>query len=286
LSKIYKAEAATCPSGRCPGSDKPRLRKKSANVVLKALIAEVPVHCPNGLRFGAHDLAEADPEGCPFTGTSAEVDAHFDSCPFKLEMCTCGAELRPSEKAAHKGECADVLVRCPFAGCGAMHNRGNAAAHEMEAAVHHARSEREERQRLQSLLAAGGEFEKAAHAEIKQATASKDSARIMTIMDTFRQNEDIVRRACAALATICGCAEEQVKADEAGAVVAVVDAMKLHAGSAVVQVEAITALYRITANNADNTARAGSANRLFQLRSNRLIDIDICENEMHVVNGK
>ena len=66
-------------------------------------------------------------------------------------------------------------MRCRFAGCGAMHKRGEAAKHEKEAGEHHARSERNERMPVLSQLAASSEFVKAAPAEIAQATASKDA---------------------------------------------------------------------------------------------------------------
>ena len=260
-SNWFTGPSNLCPIGRCPGSNNPRLDQKGINFVIKAQIDELPVHCVNGLREARHGW-KADPEGCPFTGTASEVDAHFDSCPFKLVACSfeCGAELRPSEKAAHEAECGDTRVRCPFAGCGVMHKRRHAARHQKKAGENHARHEREKRQRLQSLLATGGAFLNTAREEIKQAIASKDTARIVDILDTFRQNADIARRACAALETVVGFDDaEQVKAGEAGAVVAVVDAMKVHAGSAVVQEQACSALVRITATNDDNTAKAGSA---------------------------
>ena len=260
-SNWFTGPSNLCPIGRCPGSNNPRLDQKGINFVIKAQIDELPVHCVNGLREARHGW-KADPEGCPFTGTPAEVEAHFDSCPFQLVACgfKCGAELRTGEKAAHEAECGDTLVRCRFAGCGAMHKRGEAAQHEKEAGEHHARSERDERMRVLSQLAASSEFVKAAPAEIAQATASKDTARIVAILDTFRQNADIARLACAALVTVAGYdAAERVKAGEAGAVVAVVDAMKVHAGSADVQEQACTALYQNTANDADNKVASGSA---------------------------
>ena len=94
-----------------------------------------------------------------------------------------------------------MLVQCRFAGCGEMHKRREAARHQKKAGEHHARSERNERLRVMSQLAASSDFVKAAPAEIAQATASKDTARIVVILDTFRQNADIARLACAALVT-------------------------------------------------------------------------------------
>jgi hypothetical protein len=83
------------------------------------------VYCRYGLREDGRGEWVPDAEGCP-------------------------AQLCRADAAAHEAACEHALEACPFAGCGVQRRRRDADAHDAEAAVAHARGEREARLRLEA----------------------------------------------------------------------------------------------------------------------------------------
>ena len=162
------------------------------NFVLQGLVAKLPVHCRNGVREGPRGTWEADPEGCPMTMKASEMEAHEASCPHKPVPCRwqCGEELPPRELAAHFAECADIVVRCTFVGCSAMHRRGDAEKHQKEAAELHARCEREDKRQLLSKLGRCNEIVNAAKAIVARATKAADVGLLVAALQLCPHRED------------------------------------------------------------------------------------------------
>lgn len=97
--------------------------------VIQNLVSQLRVRCRFGLREGERGLWEVDSEGCQ-------------------------AQLALGNAETHEAACGFAFLRCAFAGCGAELRRRDVDAHDAEAALVHARGEREARLAGEARLAA------------------------------------------------------------------------------------------------------------------------------------
>ena len=182
--------------------------------------------------------------------------AHEPTCLFKLVACSrgCGTKLRANEMEAHEGECPERMERCSVVGCCAQYKRCDAEKHKQDAAEHHAECKR------QSELASCSKAVTGAVADMKLATSTKNTWQVVALLKTFSHSADVVRPAFAALESIVGGDDEakRVAAGEAGAIEAVVAAMRAHGSNAEVQKQGCWALENM-ACDAENKVKAGSA---------------------------
>ena len=206
--------------------------------------------CRFGVRPGPRGEWDPDSDGCDWTGRASEAEAHEAGCVQKPVPCRwgCGLELLPREAAAHEAACADTVVRCCFAGCNVQHRRQDTNEHAKEAAELHARCERKVRLQLGSC----DEFFPAAGAVITRAAAAKNIGLVVAVLGLCQRNEEVALRACAALADLSNDEGDAVKAGDAGAIEAVVAAMKAYPASADVQECACWALGNMADGAANN----------------------------------
>jgi len=108
-----------CPLARCPASANSQPAELPTAYVIKEMVDALRVYCRYGLRED-EGCWTPDPEGCL-------------------------AHLLREEVAAHEAACAHAFEVCSFAGCGVKRRRRDADAHDVAAAVAHARGEREAR---------------------------------------------------------------------------------------------------------------------------------------------
>ena len=99
------------------------------NFALADTVGDMRIFCRFGLRETAADTWEPDSDGCPHQPRVADASTHDAVCGF-------------------------AIVRCPFAGCGEEMRRSDAAVHDANEAVKHARGERAARVALEARLEA------------------------------------------------------------------------------------------------------------------------------------
>ena len=121
----FTMPAKLCPVARCPASANTQPAALPTQYALKDVIESLRVYCRFGLREDERGAWIPDPEGCP-------------------------AQLSRAEAAAHEAACEHALEACHFAGCGVERRRRDAEAHDAEAAVAHARGERDARLALEA----------------------------------------------------------------------------------------------------------------------------------------
>jgi hypothetical protein len=230
----FTSPARRCPTCRCESSLYfNRVTQLASNYALKSLADSVRLnrncHCRFGVRAGPRGDWEPDPEGCPWTGPASAADVHEAGCVHKPVPCRwgCGLELLPREAGTHEAECADSLVRCRFFGCNVQHKRRDTSEHEKEAAQRHARCEREKRLQLQS-LGEHDEFTRAAAAAISRAKAAKDIGLVVAALRFSYRCARVSDQACIALKALCKNEADQQIAVDAGAIDAVLAAMRAH----------------------------------------------------------
>ena len=121
----FTAPAKRCPVARCPASANSQPATLPSAYALKNMAEALRVYCRYGLREDEHGEWVPDAEGCQ-------------------------AQLCRADVAAHEATCEHALEACPFAGCGVQRRRRDADAHDAEAAVTHARGERDARLALEA----------------------------------------------------------------------------------------------------------------------------------------
>ena len=121
----FNAPAKRCPTARCPASANSQPAAMPTAYAVKNMAEALRVYCRFGLREDARGEWVPDSEGCQVRLSRAEV-------------------------AAHEAACEHALEACPFAGCDVQRRRRDADAHDAEAAVAHARGERDARLALEA----------------------------------------------------------------------------------------------------------------------------------------
>ena len=121
----FNAPAKRCPVARCPASANSQPATLPSAYTVKNLAEALRVYCRYGLREDERGEWVPDAAGCQ-------------------------AQLCRADVAAHEAACEHALEACPFAGCGVQRRRRDADAHDAEAAVAHARGERDARLALEA----------------------------------------------------------------------------------------------------------------------------------------
>ena len=121
----FTAPAKLCPAARCPASKNAKPATLATAWTVKGTADALRVYCRFGLRENERGALVPDPEGRP-------------------------AQLCHGNAAAHEAACEHALEACPFAGCGVQRRRRDADAHDTDAAVAHARGERDARLALEA----------------------------------------------------------------------------------------------------------------------------------------
>ena len=114
-----------CPAARCAASANSQPATLPSAYALKNMAEALRVYCRYGLREDERGVWVPNSEGCQ-------------------------AQLCRADVAAHEAACEHALEVCPFAGCGVQRRRRDADAHDAEAAVAHARGERDARLALEA----------------------------------------------------------------------------------------------------------------------------------------
>ena len=123
----FNAPAKRCPVARCPASANSQPATLPSAYALKNMAEALRVYCRYGLREDERGEWVCDAAGCQ-------------------------AQLCRADVAAHEAACEHALEACPFAGCGVQRRRRDADAHDAEAAVAHARGERDARLKLETQM--------------------------------------------------------------------------------------------------------------------------------------